>query len=89
MSGENIKDIDSSSVEERVKKVLTDLRPFLNMEGGDVEFVKYDESCGCVYVKLTGACAMCTFQNDTLELGLLEAIKEEAPEVKEIINVPL
>jgi len=89
MSEENTKNIDNSSADERIKKVLSDLRPFLNMEGGDVEFVKYDETCGCLYVKLTGACAMCTFQDDTLELDLLEAIKEEVPEVREIMNVPL
>lgn len=74
---------------EEIKKVLNDLRLFLNMEGGDVEFLEYDEKEKCVYVKLLGACAMCMSQDETLELGLLEAIQEKVPEVEKIINSPL
>ncbi len=74
---------------EEIKKVLDDLRLFLNMEGGDVEFIEYDENEKCVYVKMLGACAMCMSQDDTLELGLLEAIKEKVPEVERIVNTPL
>lgn len=77
------------SKEEKIKKVIEDLKPFLNMDGGDAEFVKYDEEEKTVYVKLTGACARCLIQDDTLEFGLLGAIRDEIPEVEHIINVPL
>lgn len=73
----------------KIKSVLEELRPFLNMEGGDVEFIKYDEEDKCVYVKLSGACAMCMSQDDTLEYGLLGAIQEYVPNVEKIINTPL
>ena len=74
---------------EKIKETLDELRPFLNMDGGDVEFIKYDEKEGVLYVKLTGACAKCMIQDDTLSNGLLGAIREKVPNVKSIINVPL
>lgn len=73
----------------KIQNVIENLRPYLNMEGGDVEFIKYDKEDACVYVRLMGACSMCVAQDDTLEYGLLEAIKDEVPEVKNIVNVPL
>ena len=75
--------------EDRIKAVLEDLRPYLNMDGGDIEFVKYDEDEKIVYVKMYGACAMCMMQDDTLESGILASIQEIVPEVKTVINVPL
>ena len=79
----------SSKKENIIKAVLEDLRPYLNMDGGDLEFVKYDEEEQTVYVKMFGACAMCMAQDDTLENGLLLAIQEHVPEVKTIINTPI
>lgn len=75
--------------EEKIKKVIDELKPFLNMDGGDAEFIKYDEEEKCVYVRLTGACVRCLAQNDTLEFGLLGSIRDVVPEVEHIINVPL
>lgn len=75
--------------EDRIKAVLEDLRPYLNMDGGDVEFIKYDEDEKIVYVKMYGSCAMCMMQDDTLENGLLASIQEIVPEVKSIVNTPI
>lgn len=75
--------------EEKIKQTVEELRPFLNMDGGDVEFIKYDIESKTVFVKLMGACAMCMAQDETLELGLLQALKEQVPEIEKIINVPL
>lgn len=72
-----------------IRAVIEDLRPYLNMDGGDLEFIKYDEEEQTVYVKMFGACAMCMSQDDTLENGLLQAIQEHLPEVKNIINTPI
>ena len=72
-----------------IEAVIEDLRPYINMDGGDLEFISYDEAEKTVYVKMTGSCAMCMMQDDTLENGLLLAIKEHVPEVKYVINVPL
>ncbi len=74
---------------QKIKETIEEIRPFLNMEGGDVDFIKYDEESKTVYVKMLGACAMCIAQDETLEIGLLEAIKDKVPEVENIINTPL
>lgn len=75
--------------EEKIKSIVEDLRPYLNMEGGDVEFVKYDKDEKIVYVKMIGACANCMVRDDDLDYGLLEAIKDEVPDVKKVINTPI
>lgn len=70
---------------EKIKEVIDYLRPFIMNEGGNIEFVKYEDNI--VYVKMQGACADCSMQDLTLKDGLFMAIKEEAPEVKDIISV--
>ena len=69
----------------KIKELLDSLRPYLNMDGGDVEYVDYKDNI--VYVKLTGACAACMFSDDTIKNGLYETIKAEIPEVEGVINV--
>jgi Fe-S cluster biogenesis protein NfuA len=70
---------------ERIKEILNTLRPYLNMDGGDVEFIKYEENI--VYVKLTGACAACMFSDETIKNGLFETLRADIPEIKDVINV--
>lgn len=72
----------------KIKDLLDDIRPFLNMEGGDIEFIKFDEDKN-VYIKLTGACAMCEFQDFTIKENIESYLKEEVPEINEVINVNL
>ncbi len=74
-------------MEERIIKIIDKIRPYLNMDGGDIEFVKYDD--GYVYIKLYGACSDCLMQDNTINDGLLSSFQEEIPEIKGIINVPI
>ena len=69
----------------QIVTVLEKIRPFLNRDGGDVEFVKYEN--GIVYVKMIGACAGCAMIDITLKDGIEELIVNEIPEVKEVINL--
>ncbi len=71
--------------EEKIKEIIEKLRPFLVSDGGDIEFVKYEDNI--VYIKLTGACVGCELIDITLKDGIEGAIKEEVPTVKEVINV--
>jgi len=64
---------------EKVKVVLEKLRPYLQRDGGDMEFVRFEE--GIVYVRMLGACAGCAFVQDTLSGGIEEALLEEVPGV--------
>ena len=70
---------------EQIKEILDSLRPYLNMDGGDVEFIEYKDKI--VYVKLTGTCAACMFSDDTIKNGLYETLKADIPEIEGVINV--
>lgn len=72
-------------MKEQVKAVLDKLRPSLNMDGGDVKLISVED--GVVKVQLTGACGGCPFSQMTLKMGIERAIKEEIPEVKEVISL--
>lgn len=71
--------------EEKIIDVIDKLRPFLMGDGGDIEYVKYED--GIVYIKMLGACAGCSLIDYTLKDGIEGAIKEEVPSVKEVINI--
>ena len=71
-------------IENKIKEGLDRLRPYLQNDGGDVIFKKYEN--GVVYVKLTGACINCPLIDNTLESGIEEAIVNEIPEVIRVIN---
>lgn len=73
------------NTEEKIKEIINKLRPYLIGDGGDIEFVKYED--GIVYIKMLGACAGCALIDYTLKDGVEMAIKEEVPEVKEVRNV--
>lgn len=71
--------------EEKIKEIINKLRPFLIGDGGDIEFIKYEDNI--VYIKMLGACAGCALIDYTLKDGVEQAIKEEVPEVKEVRNI--
>lgn len=75
------------NAEDKIKEILEKMRPYLNMDGGDAQFIKYEDNY--VYIKMTGACSNCAFQDNTVNEGLLEMFKSEVPEIKGIINVDL
>lgn len=71
-------------IEDKINEVLNKLRPYLQNDGGDVVFKRYEN--GVVYVKLTGACSNCPLIDNTLEEGIEEAIISEVPEVIKVVN---
>ena len=73
--------------EEIIKEIINDIKPYLNNDGGDIEFIKYEDKY--VYVKLFGACSHCGYQDYTLNNGILELIQEKIPEAIGIINVEI
>lgn len=72
-------------IEKKIIEILDMLRPFLINDGGDLEFIKYED--GVVYIRMLGACAGCYMLDNTLKDGIEAAIMEEIPEVKEVVNV--
>jgi len=73
-------------LEEKVKSALDYVRPSLQADGGDVEFVSLGQD-GTVSVKLTGACGSCPMAAITLKNGIENYLKKEIPEVTAVVGV--
>jgi len=73
-------------LEEQVKIALENVRPSLQADGGDVEFVSITED-GVVSVKLTGACGCCPMAQMTLKNGIENYLRKEVPEVSSVVGV--
>ena len=73
------------NIEEKIINEIEKLKPYLQNDGGNIEFIKYED--GNVYVKLTGACAGCSLIDVTLKEGIEELLVSEIPEVKQVIKV--
>lgn len=69
-------------MEAKVKQMLEKIRPMLQADGGDVEFVSIEG--GVVKVRLKGACAGCPMSQMTLKQGIEKLLKKEIPEVKSV-----
>ena len=74
-------------IENKIKETLENLRPYLQMDGGDLKFIKYEDNY--VFIKLSGACAHCGIQDVTIKDGIEEMLKNEIEEIKGVVNVDL
>jgi Fe-S cluster biogenesis protein NfuA len=72
----------SETLETRVKKALEEVRPQLQADGGDIEYVGFDN--GVVKVKLQGSCSGCPMSAMTLQWGVENFLKKHVPEVKKV-----
>jgi Fe-S cluster biogenesis protein NfuA len=72
-------------MKEKVEKALDKIRPSLVADGGNVELV--DVQDGKVKVRLTGACGGCPMSQMTLKMGIERLLKQEIPEIEEVIAV--
>ncbi len=76
-----------NNIEEKIKKALDKVRPSMQADGGDVEFIKWDEKNGQVQVRLMGMCVGCPMAQITLKQGIEAEVKKAVPEVKEVAAV--
>lgn len=74
-------------MKEQIQKVLDEIRPSLQADGGDVELIDVDEKTGVVKVKLQGACVDCPMSTMTLQEGIGRVLKNKVKGVKEIKSV--
>ena len=72
-------------VEQKIRSIIDNLRPYLISDGGNIDFIKYENNI--VYVKLQGACANCGLVDLTLYEGIETVLKDEIPQIKGVINV--
>ncbi len=74
-----------TETEKRIIAVIDKIRPFLISDGGNIEFVKFED--GIVYVKFMGQCSNCQLIDVTLKDGIEMALVNEIPEVIEVKNI--
>ena len=72
-------------MQDKVEEVLDKIRPSLMADGGNVELIAVND--GVVKVRLTGACGGCPMATLTLKMGIERILKQEIPEVKEVVAV--
>ncbi len=78
-------DLMTETVEKKIQAALEKVRPQLQADGGDVQYVSFDK--GTVKVRLQGHCAGCPMSMMTLKQGIENFLKREIPEVKTVESV--
>ncbi len=66
------------------KIVDQEIRPSLQMDGGDIRLVDFDEASGVLSVELQGHCAHCPMMEYTLKEGIETELKMRLPQIKEV-----
>ena len=77
--------MDENTLNKKVQDALSEIRPFLESDGGNIELVSITNDV--VKVKLLGNCLNCSVNQMTLKNGVEMTIKKYAPEIKEVINI--
>jgi len=72
-------------MKEKIEAAMKKIRPMLQRDGGDVEFVDVED--GVVKVRLQGACAGCPMSQMTIKNGIERILKQEIPEIKSVVSV--
>ena len=76
--------MNNKDLEIKINEVLDKIRPYLQNDGGDVTFKRFEN--GVVYVSLVGACSNCPMAAMTLQDGVESALVSEIPEVIKVVN---
>lgn len=69
---------------EQILEVLETIRPALHSDGGDVEFIDFDDSAGVLQLRFLGACGDCPISDVTLRQGIERRILSAVPAVREV-----
>ena len=78
---------ESTPLTDRVNEVLGKIRPLIQADGGDIELVGIEEETGKVSIRFQGACRGCPMSQMTLKMGVERHMKEQVPEVTEVVAV--
>jgi Fe-S cluster biogenesis protein NfuA len=71
-----------NSIDEQIRDTLEKIRPFLQRDGGDVEFVKFED--GVVFLRMQGACVGCSLIDNTISDGVELILIDEVPGVVKV-----
>lgn len=76
--------MEEKKIEKKINEVLDRIRPYLQGDGGDVVFNRYDN--GVVYVTLKGACSHCSMATFTLQDLVEEALTQEIDDIIKVVS---
>ena len=76
-----------ATLKDRVNEVLGRVRPYIQADGGDIELIEVQPDTGKVSVRFHGACRGCPMSAMTLKMGVERHLKEQLPEVTEVVSV--
>lgn len=76
------------TIVEQIEAALDEIRPALQFDGGDCEFLDFNDDTGLLRIRMVGACHGCSMSTVTLTAGIERIVKERVPEVKLLENVP-
>lgn len=79
--------MSEQELKDNIEKALTEIRPFLQADGGDISFISVEKDI--VKVQLQGACIGCSVNQMTLKNGVEATIKKYAPQIKEVVELNL
>lgn len=74
-------------IEERILDAITYIRPYLQKDGGDIEFVRYEESTRTCEIRMIGSCEHCALAPLTLRAGVEQALIYKVPEIRRVERV--
>ena len=77
--------MNAELVEKQVKEILNKVRPYLQRDGGDVKYIRYED--GIVFVEMMGACVGCSALDSTLKDGIEAILLEEVPGIIGVENI--
>jgi Fe-S cluster biogenesis protein NfuA len=79
--------IPGHSLEERILAVIATIRPYLQRDGGDIEFVRFEEATRTCEVRMVGSCEHCALAPLTLRAGVEKALIYRVPEIRRVERV--
>jgi len=77
--------MNEQELKNNIEKALTEIRPFLQADGGDISFISVEKDI--VKIQLLGACIGCSVNQMTLKNGVEATIKKYAPQIKKVVEV--
>ncbi|MEW6252424.1 MAG: NifU family protein [Planctomycetota bacterium] len=79
-------DTPAESIADRARNVVESIRPYIQGDGGDIEFLRIED--GIAHVRLRGACCGCPHAAMTLQMGVERRLRALVPEIKGVVNEP-
>ncbi|MBS1912199.1 MAG: NifU family protein [Bacteroidetes bacterium] len=87
MAGAEDQNAGSDGLEQRILDAIATIRPYLAKDGGDIEFVRFEESTRTCEVRMLGSCARCALAILTLRAGVEQALIWRVPEIRRVERV--